>query len=209
MDFTGQYTDTFNLWKDIIQTKMDSFFINLNLENPQDITQWLSNLNIEMTRYIKQALPELKKDYDAIFFNLLKSLAQHKHFEKNQEKRKLILSYNSRAAMIQIQVGIVNSNRQVETTISYNQETDSLIINSSIVLSNIHITAISVNPRDSSIENVVCIRSATDDVEPTAYCWIENTTRYYTSSKYPCIGDTVYTSAERDTIFGTISNIVF
>lgn len=209
MDFTGQYTDTFNLWKDIIQIRMDSFFSKLDLSNPQDITQWLMNIDTEMTDYIKDALPDLKNNYNAIFFNLLKNLEQSKHFEQNQEKRKLTLTYNLRTATIQIQVGIVNSDRQVETSISYNQEIDGLIINSSVVLSNTHITAISVNPRDSSIENVVCNRSVADDVEPTSYCWIDNTTKYYTSSKYPCIGDTVYTSVERDTIFGTISNIVF
>ena len=208
MDFTGQYTDTFNLWKDIVQIRMDSFFSKLDLSNHQDITQWLTDINAEMTDYIKDVLPDLKNNYNAIFFNLLKNLEQSKHFEQNQEKRKLSLSYDSRAATIQIQVGIVNSDRQIQTAISYNQETDSLTINSSVVLSNTYITSISVNPKDPSIENVVCSRSTSDDVEPTAYCWINNTTRYYTSSKYPCIGDTVYTSVERDTIFGTISNIV-
>lgn len=207
MDFTGQYTDTFNLWKDIIQIRMDSFFSKLDLSNPQNITQWLTDIDTEMTDYIKDALPDLKNNYNAIFFNLLKNLEQSKHFEQNQEKRKLTLAYNQQAMLINISIGVVNSDNIIETIIKYNQSDDSLNINTSTILSNSTITSIEVDPQNSSDQNTTCRRNISDDIEPTAYCWISDTTKYYTSSRYPCIGDTVYTSPERNAIFGTVCSV--
>lgn len=206
MEYNGQYSDSFAMWKTIIQIELDNLLAKDSVTGTQ-IVALIQDIHEEFVTYMKDEFINLKHHYSALFYNILKSMEQNKIYDFETSKRKLSIQQVNNT-YVKLTVGVVNDEEHTSIIVKYDSDNDgitALSINESLnfVVKQIQITMNDITSGSTAdVKN--CKRSLTNDAA-YAYCWSYGNALYYTSSDHPSVHDVVYSDATRQTAVGFIS----
>lgn len=200
------YQDIVALWKDIVRTKIDSFFTKTNATDCADQFELLiTDLCTEVCNYFENALPNLNhQNTQLLFFNILKQLLLNKSYITDTATvTKLQITYESQQNKICFLAEFTNENQKVKLTIGYDAEQSVLTYNTEMISTQdlpkyktivVLITDLDYN---HDADEISYDRNKTGDISGMC-CW-GTTVNVFTSTDKPQLGDKVYKSSHIST----------